>query len=56
MEHGLKPVFFIIIFGCIGSLLLHMGFPFVAVNWGYSVVAVHGLPVRVASLVEEHRL
>ena len=32
------------------------GLPLVAAGRGYSLVAVHGLPIVVASLVAEHRL
>ena len=33
-----------------------MGFSLVAESRGYSLAAVHGLPVAVASLVAEHML
>ena len=39
------------VFGCGGSSLLHTGFSPVAVSRGYSLVAVLGLPVALASLV-----
>ena len=32
------------------------GFSLVAASWDYSLVAVRGLLIRVASLVAEHRL
>ena len=32
------------------------GLPLVAASWGYSPVAVLGLLIAMASLVEEHRL
>ena len=38
--------FYLFIFGYAGSLLLHM----------FSLVAVHGLLITVASLLTEHRL
>ena len=44
------------IFGCAGSLLLHGLSSPVAVSGGYSLVAVHGLLIVVASTVVEHGL
>ena len=43
-------------FGCPGSLLLHVGFSLVVASRGYSLVTVYGLLLAVASLVAEHRL
>ena len=48
-------LFNLIIFGCIGSLLLHVGFSLVEASGSYSVV-VRGLLIAVASLVVEHGL
>lgn len=45
-----------IIFGCGGSSLLCTGFHPVAASRGYSLLAVRGLLIMVASLVSEHRL
>ena len=42
------------IFGCTRSSLLR-GLSLVAVSWGYSLVAVHGLLIEVVSLIVEHR-
>ena len=44
------------IFGCTGSLLLHLGFSLIAVLGGYPPVAVLRLLIAVASLVAEHGL
>ena len=41
--------------GCVGSLLLHVGFLSSCASGGYSV-AVRGLLTAVASLVVEHGL
>ena len=49
------PSPYIFISGCAGSLLLCAGFS-VMVRWAYSLVAVHGLLLAVASLVAEHGL
>ena len=38
------------------SSLLHKGFPLVAVDRGYSLIAMHGLLIVVPSLVVEHQL
>ena len=43
------------IYGCTGSLLLHMGFLLIVVSRGYSLVAVHEFLIAEASLVEKHR-
>ena len=48
--------FFLFIYGCTGSLLLHAGFPLVAARKGCSLVAVQGLLVAMASLVVEQRV
>ena len=42
------------LFMAVVSLLLHTGFPLVAASGGYSLVAVCGLLMAVASLVGEH--
>ena len=47
--------FDLFIFGCTGSSLL-CGLSLAAVSRGCSLVAVHGLPIAVASLVAEHGL
>ena len=47
---------YLFIFSCSGSLLLHVGFSIVAERGGYSLVAVLGLLIVVASLVAEHGL
>ena len=44
------------IYDCAGSLLLCVGFFLFVVDRSYSIVAVHGLLIAVASLVDEHRL
>ena len=44
------------IFGCAGSLLRCPGFSPVAESRGYSLAAVHGLLIVVASLPAEHGL
>ena len=46
---------YLLIFGCAGSSLL-TGFSLVATSGGYSLVAMHGLLIAVASLIAEHRL
>ena len=62
MKSSSPTIFFVslkkkkIIYGCAGSLLLHMGLSLVAVSKGYSPVAVHGLLIVVVSLAVEHRL
>ena len=38
------------------GLHCYEGFSLVAASGGYSLVAVHGLPITVISLVTEHRL
>ena len=43
-------------FGFAVSSLLHKGFPLVAVDRGYSLIAMHGLLIVVPSLVVEHQL
>ena len=43
------------IYGCTGSLLLHMGFLLIVVSRGYSLVAVHEFLIAEASLVGKHR-
>ena len=48
------PIYFI--FGCTGSLLLHVGFSLVVASGGLLFVAVRGLLIAVASLAVEHRL
>ena len=48
--------FIYFIFGCVGSLLLLAGCSLVAVSGGLLFVAVRGLLIAVASLVEEHGL
>ena len=45
---------YLFVFGHAGSSLLH-GFSLV-VNWDYSLVAVHGFLIVMASLVAEHGL
>ena len=47
--------FYLFIFGCTGSSLLHELFSSCG-KWGYSLVGVCGLLVVVISLVVEHRL
>ena len=47
---------YLFIFVCIGSLLLHAGFLSSCDEQGLLFVAVHGLLIVVASLVEEHGL
>ena len=49
-------LFFKFIFGCAGSLLLHIGFFLVAERGGYFLVVVPRLLIAVASLVVEHGL
>ena len=49
----LKKLF---IYGCTGSSLLLLGFSLVAASGGYSLAAVPGLLIAVASLVSEHSL
>ena len=44
--------FYFLTFGCTGSSLLHRLSP-AAMNEGYSLVAVHGLSIVVASLFAE---
>ena len=44
---------YLLIFGCAGSSLL-TGFSLVATSGGYSLVAMHGLLIAVASLIVEH--
>ena len=44
----------IFIFGCAGSSLPHSGFLYVE-SGGYSLIAVHGLLIVVASLILDHR-
>ena len=44
--------FFIFSFGCAGSLFL-VGFSLVVVSRGYSLVAVQGLLIAVASLIAD---
>ena len=39
-------IFIYFIFGCVGSLLLHVGFPLVAASGGLLFIAVHGLLMR----------
>ena len=51
----LKKIFYLLISDCAGSSLLHR-LSQVAANWGYSLVAVHGLLIVLASLVVEHGL
>ena len=46
---------YLLIFGCAGSSLL-TGFSLVATSGGYSLVAMHGLLIAVASLIVEHRV
>ena len=46
----------IFIFDCTGSSLLYVDFSLVAESGGYSLVAVHGLLIAVASLVAEQGL
>ena len=48
-------LFYLFIFGCIGSLLMHMALSSCG-KWGLLFVAVCGLLIAVASLVAEHRL
>ena len=47
-------ILFIFIFGCIGSLLLHMGSS--CSERGLLFFATRGLPIAVVSLVVEHGL
>ena len=51
----LHVYFYLFIFGCAGSSLLH-GLSLVVVSRGYSLVAVCGLLTALASLVAEHGL
>ena len=50
VAHGIFAVacgiLFFLIFGCVGSLLLRVGFSLVVVSGGYSSVAVRGLLIR----------
>ena len=48
--------FCLFIYGCTGSSLLLLGFSLVAASGGYSLAAVPGLLIAVASLVSEHSL
>ena len=48
--------FYLLIFGCVGSLLLCAWLSLVAVSGGLLFVAVRGLLITVASLVAEHGL
>ena len=48
-------LFYLFIFGCAGSLLLH-GLSLAAVRRGYSLVVMCGLLVALASLVVGHGL
>ena len=51
-REALSFFYFILFFGCVGSLLPCVGFSLVAASGGYSVV--RGLLIAVASLVAEH--
>ena len=46
---------YLLIYGCVGSLLMHAGFLYLQ-RVGQLFVAVRGLLIAVASLVVEHRL
>ena len=48
------PHFFFFFLGCVGSLLLHVGFS--CGEWGLIFFAVRRLLIAVASLVAEHGL
>ena len=48
--------FFFLIFGCVGSSLLHVGFSLVAASGGHPPLRCAGLLIAVASLVVEHGL
>ena len=48
--------FILFIFGCAVSSFLHAHFSLVVASRDYSLVAVGGLLIAVASLVAEHRL
>ena len=49
-------VSFVFNFGSAECLLLHMSCCLIAATGGYSLIAVPGLLIAVASLVAEHRL
>ena len=56
LPHLSIPYFLnLFLFGCPGSLMLH-GLSLVAVSRGYSILALHGLLIAVASPDAEHRL
>ena len=48
--------YYFLIFGCVGSSLLHADISLVAARRGYALVEVCGLLTEVASLVSEHGL
>ena len=53
----LYDLFLILVFDCIGSLLLgERGLSLVAVSGGYSLVVLLGLLIAVVSLAAEHGL
>ena len=49
-------LFIYLFIGCVGSSLLHAGFPSSCSEQGLVFVAVHELLIAVASLVAEHGL
>ena len=51
---GFLRIIYLLIFGCAGSSCC-LGLFLVAASSGYSLVAMHGLLIAVASLVAVHR-